>query len=295
MMDHPSDSTSRDRSSTIATPGRLRVLLVLSEAKGNAWSIRRANKLSEVYGAELCVLAVMSPREPFTLPYSGVEVSDRIERRLVEVLGHGAEGRMQIRCGMFVDEVVAGARSLDARVIVLEPRKKRCGSEVAKIVRRSRVPVLVARDSAPDEVIVAATDLSDPNMPVMQRAARLSVRLSEPVVVVHNLSPFSSMSGGQAHWSLAPRDDERSRRWTRLRQASRQLGLDTSVTLVCDEANPTEAIVQTARTRNADLVVVGTHRRSWLGRLFHRSVAVQVVNRAQRSVLVTPFVAPSTV
>lgn len=292
-MDSASDFVSRDRSSNLSTAtaigSRPRVLLVLAEANGHAWSMLRAGKLSDLHQAELHVLAVMSPREPFKLPFLEPEVFGRVDRRMREVLGHGTQGHMTLRCGFLANEVSAAALELGASLIVLEPPKKRCGRQVAKIARRTGVPVLVAREGATDEVIVAASDLSDRRMPVLERAASLGQRLSEPVILIHNLSPFSSIADGETRWTLAQGADERARRLQCLQHASQRMAAPVLATLLCDEANPTDAIIRTARTRNADLVVVGTHRRGWLRRLFHRSVAIQVVNRVRRSVLVTPL------
>jgi nucleotide-binding universal stress UspA family protein len=292
-MDSASDFPRRDRSPHPSTPiaiqPRKRVVLVLAEANGHAWSIVRANKLSDLHDAELYVLAVMSPREPFKLQYVEREVLARVNRQLTEALGHKTQCGVSIRCGLFADEVIAGARELGASLVVLEPPKKRFGRQAARIARRSGVPVLVARESSPDEVIVAASDLSDRRMPVLERAANLGEQLSEPVILIHNLSPFSSVADGETRWAIAPRSDERARRLACLQHASQRWAAPVTATLLCDEANPTDAIVRTARTRNADLVIVGTHRRNWLARMFHRSVAIQVVNRVQRSVLVTPL------
>lgn len=292
-MDSASDFVSRDRSSDLSTSVAMqscpRVLLVLAEANGHAWSMLRAGKLSDLQHAELHVLAVMSPREPFKLPYLERDLIARVDRQMTEVLGHGTQGHMTVRCGFFADEISAFARELGANLIVLEAPKKRFGRQVAKIARRSGIPVLVAREGATDEVIVAASDLSDRRMPVLERAATLGERLSEPVILIHNLSPFSRVADGVTRWTLAQSADERARRLQCLQHASQRMAAPVLATLLCDEANPTDAIVRTARTRNADLIVVGTHRRGWLRRLFHRSVAIQVVNRVRRSVLVTPF------
>ena len=59
--------------------------------------------------------------------------------------------------------------------------------------------------------------------------------------------------------------------------------------IVRKEFNPVEAILQEARVQDADLVVVGTRSKSWLARVLTGSVAARVVNRANRSVLVTPL------
>ncbi|GAB4217020.1 MAG: hypothetical protein OHK0013_44150 [Sandaracinaceae bacterium] len=52
------------------------------------------------------------------------------------------------------------------------------------------------------------------------------------------------------------------------------------------EPTATDAILREARAREGDLIVVGARPRRWFERLFARSVASQVVERAKRSVLV---------
>lgn len=64
----------------------------------------------------------------------------------------------------------------------------------------------------------------------------------------------------------------------------RELGLRTDARVL--EGDPREAIVTTAREIGADLVVVGSHGRTGLGRLVMGSVASHVVTHAPCSVLV---------
>jgi nucleotide-binding universal stress UspA family protein len=50
--------------------------------------------------------------------------------------------------------------------------------------------------------------------------------------------------------------------------------------------DPAHAILEAAHEHGVDVVVVGSHERSWLSRLFSRSVSVAVVKRADLPVLV---------
>jgi universal stress protein A len=64
---------------------------------------------------------------------------------------------------------------------------------------------------------------------------------------------------------------------------ARRSGLRASAKLI--EGPPAEAIVRAARRGSADLVVIGTHGRSGLGRLFMGSVASRVLQLARCPVL----------
>ena len=60
-------------------------------------------------------------------------------------------------------------------------------------------------------------------------------------------------------------------------QAERS-GVATTGTLV--KGTPAEVILRVARREGADLIVIGTHGRSGLGRLFMGSVAARVLGTA---------------
>jgi len=53
-----------------------------------------------------------------------------------------------------------------------------------------------------------------------------------------------------------------------------------------DVGDPADAIVAAAHSHGVDVIVVGSHARSWFSRLFDPSVASQVVKRADIPVLV---------
>jgi nucleotide-binding universal stress UspA family protein len=55
-----------------------------------------------------------------------------------------------------------------------------------------------------------------------------------------------------------------------------------------DVGDPAECILTVAEEHGADVIVVGSHHRSWLSRLFTGSVSGQVIKHADRPVLVVP-------
>jgi nucleotide-binding universal stress UspA family protein len=55
------------------------------------------------------------------------------------------------------------------------------------------------------------------------------------------------------------------------------------------DADPAEAVLAAARERDADLIVVGVQRKTWLDCLLQPSMASHIVANARRSVLLTPI------
>jgi nucleotide-binding universal stress UspA family protein len=56
--------------------------------------------------------------------------------------------------------------------------------------------------------------------------------------------------------------------------------------VIGEVGDPARAILDAAHEHAVDVVVVGSHQRSWLSRLFSRSVSAEVVKRADLPVLV---------
>jgi len=57
---------------------------------------------------------------------------------------------------------------------------------------------------------------------------------------------------------------------------------------VGDVGDPSQRILAIAAEQQADVIVVGTHHRGWLSRLFSSSVSTDVLKAAERPVLVVP-------
>ena len=73
---------------------------------------------------------------------------------------------------------------------------------------------------------------------------------------------------------------------TKYAEKVRRAGLQVDV--IAAEDKPAALIVETARARNAGIIVVGRRQRNLLERMFSTSVSEAVVRRADRPVLVVP-------
>lgn len=138
--------------------------------------------------------------------------------------------------------------------------------------------------------ILHATDFSRASTPAFKWALELAKANRGQLLVLHVMTPPTLGLPDQGYVSPALYENlEASAR----RQA--QKGLDAVVakarragvraTGILLEGVPHELIARAARSRKADLVVIGTHGRSGLAKLFLGSVAGRVVATSTRPVL----------
>jgi nucleotide-binding universal stress UspA family protein len=137
---------------------------------------------------------------------------------------------------------------------------------------------------------LAATDLGDARYPVLFEAAEMARQLGRPMVALHNLAPRSvrRLRVPRPRIEL-PGGAVSGLRRQQLSNATRLLAPDAEM-VIANELDPVDAILEQARTRNVDLIVVGTRAHSWFSRTLIGSVSTELVDRAIRSVLVTPLI-----
>jgi nucleotide-binding universal stress UspA family protein len=274
-----------------------KILLAMFAASDPKEALQRAYAMARASGARLYVLGVLPEflRSNMVFPQlhlfdamRTIEMSNKAlrmirascERTLPTQL---ANDELIIRQGAFLPTVLEVAQELSVGMIVLPSVEGKLGHRVTKLARLSGVPVLVARRPGATDTIIAASDLNDPKYPVLSQANHLSQALDAPVVMLHNIpSSLPESKFLEAYRELSARQD-------RLRNALPNVSHDS---LVMSALHTTEAILSVARSRRADMIVVGAHRRGWVERLLApRGVAAQIVERASRSVLVTPLAA----
>jgi universal stress protein A len=135
--------------------------------------------------------------------------------------------------------------------------------------------------------ILHATDFSSASRPAFAAAFEWAKQNGAELLLLHVLVPPSPFLGNrlpasylelQAH---ARRDAER-----RLAAAVKQAGkIRVRVRAKLIAGAPAEEIVREARRSRSDLIVIGTHGRTGLGRAFMGSVAERVVQLASCPVL----------
>lgn len=281
-------------------PARAALFAVPSLRADNP-SLRAAGRAAAALGLDLHVLRVLPsmnrvnplfPQATIASTFSAMAASERMMRAtrswVLDVLEDDrVADRVVVVRGSFGDEVIRRAADVGASLVVLPASVSKLGRAATEIACATQVPVLVPRKMGTKDTIVAATSLSVDGNPVLHRAAQLGETLRAPVVAVHNLAPlpFDTGSWGAYLDRTITFAEGMSRRLHDAvgRLSTRATGVVTTAT------DPTEGILAAAREQEADLVVVGARRRSWIERTLSHDVAASVVNTAKRSVLVEPI------
>jgi nucleotide-binding universal stress UspA family protein len=122
------------------------------------------------------------------------------------------------------------------------------------------------------ETILLATDTSRASEAAEEQAIDLAARLSARLLVVSVVSGAPSVRSGREVAVEA------------IVQRARAGGADTTGMTWAGDAG--ESIIEVAQAESADLIVVGTHDRGAVGRLFLGSVSDHVVRHARCPVMV---------
>jgi nucleotide-binding universal stress UspA family protein len=129
--------------------------------------------------------------------------------------------------------------------------------------------------------ILLASDFSKASRRAFVTAVQTAKRDRATLTILHVLAPIVPVSADQytafAQWDEI---EEQSRAWAqrqlgKLTAAAKKAGVRAVGILV--DGSPAREIVRTARRRHADLLVIGTHGRTGLAKLFLGSVAAGVV------------------
>lgn len=153
--------------------------------------------------------------------------------------------------------------------------------------------------SPPLQRILVPTDLSDFAGNALRWADMLARRVGAHLTVVYANDPyipFDPIEGPAAYLlQREPRFRERLTEALRdhLRRHLPETG-DAAETVIADKA-PAEAILETAESIDADLIVMGTHGRSGWRRALLGSLAANVVHHTDRPVLCIPAETPPSI
>lgn len=179
-------------------------------------------------------------------------------------------------------EIVGMADDLGTDVIVVGRRGRRglalrmVGEATRQVIGFADCNVLVVPRLAevPQRRILVATDGSRHGERAAVAAGALAKKLGLPVSAVAVLRPQFD----------AARRDSGARAAEQVRAALAADGIEVDCTVL--EGDPAERIVAFAEERGADLIVVGSHGRTGLGRLILGSVSETVIGRAACATLV---------
>jgi nucleotide-binding universal stress UspA family protein len=133
--------------------------------------------------------------------------------------------------------------------------------------------------------LLLATDLTDASMAATEEAFDLAGRLGATLLVVSVIDPGSLLlPGGRFRVRVDQVREQREKLAQALVERGREDGIDVSFLIWTGD--PGDMIVSAAEAEQADMVLVGSHGRGAVGRLFIGSVSEHVVRHAPCPVLV---------
>jgi len=147
----------------------------------------------------------------------------------------------------------------------------------------------------PPERVLVATDLGESSAAAMSAAAYLHRKYAARVHVLHahHFEPPMYFSSGQVQSLMEElRESARAAEKHVLAEAQKALGFRPEVTVA--DAPPVEAILSAVGDLDIDLVVMGTHGRGGVQRLWLGSVAERVIRLSPRPVMAIRHSWPQT-
>ena len=139
--------------------------------------------------------------------------------------------------------------------------------------------------------LLIATDGSERAQRSLEMGLGLAQKLGAKATIITITAPLSTMTAGDAVIFIPPEDYERGVKEHSESVIQRATAAAARINMTCDtvsvsDAQPAHAIVDTARERGCDLIVVGSHGRSGLARFFLGSETVKILTLATIPVLV---------
>lgn len=132
--------------------------------------------------------------------------------------------------------------------------------------------------------ILHATDFSKASARALQEAVKLAKENNARLLVVHVIEPTPYVAGGEFGGAeIYMKLEDATKRnaqssMSKLMQRLKKLQIKAESLLLRGAAH--EQIVKAAKSKKADMIVIGTHGRTGLSKLFLGSVAGKVVSLA---------------
>jgi nucleotide-binding universal stress UspA family protein len=165
------------------------------------------------------------------------------------------------------------------------------GILVPKFGTRRAISFTKERSMFPIHTILHPTDFSERSANALQLACALACDYGARIVILHVVAPAAIIYGE----GIVPPDPHEPSSKANEQLEQLEFPAASRAERRVEEGDPALKILQVAGEINADLIVMGTHGRTGLGRLLMGSVAEEVVRRAVCPVLtVTNPFAPAS-
>ncbi|OGG55794.1 MAG: hypothetical protein A3F84_04380 [Candidatus Handelsmanbacteria bacterium RIFCSPLOWO2_12_FULL_64_10] len=212
---------------------------------------------------------------------------------------HGRAASIHVMRGEVSETIADRANALQVSLIIMashsraEPARTIIGSNVASVIHRSKVPVLVIRPNLPRPAtmpthVLLAQDGSELAAAVLPEIVPLAQQLGWTLVLFRAVElppPRLAFQGGSIPLGHVP-DDAPVAALDNLEQLSEEAGKSGVRTEIrFGSGDPATAICEAAREAGCGLIALGTHGREGLPRLVLGSVTEGVIQAASVPVL----------
>jgi nucleotide-binding universal stress UspA family protein len=294
------------------------ILIAADFSEGSRASFRVACAIARAAETRAIVLYVAEPMYvapavdhfgPQSARFSIVErdpgyykaLTDRL--REVYTPGHPLQIEYAVRVGAVADELLREAQGIGADLIVLGTHGRTglhrllAGSVAEAVLRQAPCPVLALRSPDPKRefgeirVILHPTDFSENSADAL-RVARDLAREEGARLVLLNVIPSEITAEGMALMPVDPVAFRKQLDELRGRLDGPDLKFPVQ-TLVREGMSVVTEILHAADTLGGDLIVMGTHGRTGLGRLLMGSVAEGVLRHSSCPVLTVRAALPA--
>jgi nucleotide-binding universal stress UspA family protein len=272
-----------------------------------------AGAIADHFGARLTVLAIDDPfladaaRSAGLVPSLADETMRELRRVCDSVLGHANTGpkdlQLRVTVGKPAPEILRESREAGVDLIVMSSRgqsgarKLFFGSTTERVLRETRVPVLVTPADRPSgrslseiarhvKRVLAPVDLTAASPRQLSIAAGIARAIGVPLIAAYVIEPVAIPS--RIRLAMAGPDTlrraEADEQLTALAaSAARELAVETLIIT----GDPSEEIVKLSDARHANLIVIGLHSAEPLGPRMG-SVTYRVLCQTRALVLALP-------
>jgi nucleotide-binding universal stress UspA family protein len=266
-------------------------------------ALARAAILAKANGDELLLIHVIDDDQPAAVVNAHRVEAEKLLHDLTRSVSDlsGLPCRSEIVLGDPFQQISAASAGSGAALLVMGPHRRQLlrdqfrGTTVERTIRLSTIPVLVANavPAGDYDNVLLTTDLSSESASALQMALSLAFLDESDIALIHVFEPVAQRALGRA---LASADeiedyvaDETARTASALREFSHasQLGRAHAVPYKLRRSIELD-VLDAARERNAQLVVVGAGRKRLLESVMLGSVAEGVLREAECDVLVIP-------
>lgn len=287
---------------------RLRQICVGTDFSAQAEAaVETAANLARGTGASLALVAVVSPMPVYQKLLGHTQQPHLNDQARLEEARQNLRRTVALDClrelpilevavlGSPSAALLAAAHDVKADLIAVGAGRRwrldrlLLGGTAERVLRKAPVPVLVSKSvlALRPKVLLAPTDFSDASLPALREAASLARHWDARLVLLHTIEPIVETSIWPAEPNtmvLYPAEPaELAPEWKTLTEKLDLRSVRYEQMSLQGYAGAT--VVETAKKLSADIVVMGTHGRSFVSHAFLGSVTEHVARHAACAVL----------